>query len=470
MPNQNTKRRCSLTSLMLYILPFIFALEMQNFICRKFYARKVEPSFKHSQGSSKNANDTSNVFDINVFGVHFDDGDEKILERNSSSTQRRQIFRRLEDILPKKSIAKAGLIVMFRTCDSEKYVEEVVAFYLAQGATLIHIIDSSNHGDVYDILLPYIELNLVQYDKFTWDYKQQHRALSLVAHSHIRYLNRLKSGKAWWLLSVDDDEFVMPHKYFCSARTIDENTALLDHFDSCRTKTLEELHKTMTLVDFLGRDDVRRYKSVRFAWRPVGTSNISNDPEKNYGQNQSFKLDIERFTRMARLCCNSRFLGKTAFQVNHPKTSLFLWLSQASPTTKRPKGPYFMHGNNPKLGNDSLLQHGFVYHLTRSKEDVTRRQEYHGYAKSDFYRDFKLRREINEVIDGALAAWSLRIKTIIDIVRNRPTKDKIHAEMLVDQIQVDQKDSLRSKLRNDYGNLTVDAYLVLRREGKANSL
>jgi len=84
-----------------------------------------------------------------------------------------------------------------------------------------------------------------------------------------------------------------------------------------------------------------------------------------------------------------------------------------------------------------------VYHLTRSKEDVTRRQEYHGYAKSDFYRDFKLRREINEVIDGALAAWSLRIKTIIDIVRNRPTKDKIHAEMLVDQIQVDQKDSLR---------------------------
>jgi hypothetical protein len=115
-----------------------------------------------------------------------------------------------------------------------------------------------------------------------------------------------------WLLSVDDDEFVLPW----------------------RTAT--------PLCRYLASPEAARYKVVRFLWRKVGSSGLAELPTE--------RLTVEAFVNMSTLPLFP--IGKPAFYLNHANVTLQTWVDQDNLNVQngnREGGPYFMHGNNGLL-------------------------------------------------------------------------------------------------------------------------
>jgi len=318
-----------------------------------------------------------------------------------------------------------GLIVMFRTHDSEDYIEEFVAYYLAQGASLVHVADSSDHPRVHKVLRPYIKRNLVYYEQFVFDKIKHGVELHGMA---MRYISRYSNARdrRWWLLSVDDDEFVLPHEYYYF--NFSENPDGDGWFSNgaSERKRKELYHKsnsTFRLNEFLCMDEVLQYKSVRFAWRPVGTNGVKTQPKHNYGNTPGALLDIERYLGMKLLWGIRQRTGKPAFQINHPDVNETIWMEQnlndkVLQSHKRPGGVYFLHGNNPHLGKKAVLQHGYCYHFTRAEATVLRRAKAwkNANVKTNQVKQLK---DYAQIKVHTLKAWAAPVKKIIDDVRGR---------------------------------------------------
>ena len=101
----------------------------------------------------------------------------------------------------------------------------------------------------------------------------------------------------YWLLSVDDDEFVLPIRDFKEG-------------DASR-----KLDARQRLCEYLSKPESLRFKSIRFRWRRVGSSNISTAPDPSV-------LNVDQFVRMEAVQDwnrRTRMEGKCAFQLNHPE-------------------------------------------------------------------------------------------------------------------------------------------------------
>mmetsp|Transcript_9349 Transcript_9349/g.14976 ORF Transcript_9349/g.14976 Transcript_9349/m.14976 type:complete len:383 (-) Transcript_9349:66-1214(-) len=305
-----------------------------------------------------------------------------------------------------------SFIVMFRTVNSERWIEEVVAFYVSQGAFLVHVADSSSHDRVRLILRPYINRGVVLYERFTFSKHTHGVELHAMAMRHIEKYNQDRT-RDWWLISVDDDEYWLPKIHVFKHGT-----------------DVDRLNETKTpghyrILEFLSLPEVRPYKSVRLSWRAVGTSDIEHQPNVTYGENRTAKLDVERYVRMHRPWGASRLKrGKPAFHINHPDVSVEMWVAENQNDTHpipyfRRGGTYFLHGNSPAgLGNYSLLQHGFCYHYARAKDIL--------YGRAGVWTDAKRKegeakkfKDLNDMVDLSLAMLSDEIKAVIDDYRDR---------------------------------------------------
>ena len=99
---------------------------------------------------------------------------------------------------------------------------------------------------------------------------------------------------------------------------------------------------------------------------------------------------------------------------------------------KRAGGPYFMHGNNPKLtltdeglirGEDDIEHAGFTFHFTRSRYDFEKHinswTKLFGQRGAAQARGRMADKDNNDVKDQVLSAWSCKIRDVIRHVTDR---------------------------------------------------
>eukprot|EP00040_Diaphanoeca_grandis_P020931 m.111325 g.111325 ORF g.111325 m.111325 type:complete len:439 (+) comp28112_c0_seq1:498-1814(+) len=350
------------------------------------------------------------------------------------------------DALKKFRCDKLTLVTMLRTRDSAVYIEEVIAYYLAHGSKVVHVIDNSDDESVLDVLRPYILKKLVAYESITAEKIKEPinriqtsldgAILSKVAHAYAR--QAAVHSKPFWLLSVDDDEFVLPN---------------MDFSERSLGKTLDP---STSLCALLGDPRVAAYKSARFRWRFVGSSGITAMPIPDV-------LCIEEFVKMSERV--DAKIGKSAFHLNHENTSINVWIDQdenlINDLGNRRGGPYFMHGNDPKLegvskrgatksfgahspprghvsdvnyteGSRDLIELGYTMHYTRS-EALNHVKHWKRFAFGEDTHIYYLRaverykaRNINTVKDTIVSDhWACRVKEVTCAITARSYSNAI---------------------------------------------
>jgi hypothetical protein len=289
---------------------------------------------------------------------------------------------------PNKTSSKCRLTVMVNTYDSKDYIEELVAYYIAHGASNVLVYDWSTHKkDVYGILENYIRSGRVSYSHVESTFSDEEHQQAITERAR-HFISRIRHGRPEWLLTVDDDEFVYPSGTYTS-------------------KTWKESPLKRRLLDFLCTEDVLAFPMVRFRWRRVGTSGITKKKRN--------ELDIEAFQRMEGVDKNSfPKTGKSAYHVNHVNMSYKKWIYQDDGIGhKRRGGAFFLHGNNFKYTtrdfktqrstpqHPNCLEAGFTYHMTRALNTHERRNKDWETFKSRDRED----RDRNDVQSSELSQW-----------------------------------------------------------------
>lgn len=318
---------------------------------------------------------------------------------------------------------------MFRTKDGEAIVEEVVSYYLAHGSIAVLVADNSDHDRVEKVLQPYIAAHRVIYERLrkleiigseTETAVHEGGSLRSYALSFAR-LAQL-STKPFWLLSVDDDEFLLP---MSSEQGVPADP-------------------TKSICSFLSQPKTQEWKSIRFRWKMWGSSGLQETPPE--------RLSIESYTHSSPQLEKS---GKAAYHLNHPDTDLTTWVDQDNMLTGKTRfgGPYFMHGNNQLLAKREEDEEGprlwgkiwkatrGVNYKTRYKEDKTRGM-LQSCCTNHFMRGLKAfhshfgnwngtgfrrneqeeleRRDQNQNENKALAFWGCPVRRVMEKVASKP--------------------------------------------------
>eukprot|EP00924_Labyrinthula_sp_SR-Ha-C_P013095 snap_masked-scaffold_12-processed-gene-9.24-mRNA-1 protein AED:1.00 eAED:1.00 QI:0/-1/0/0/-1/1/1/0/397 len=324
-----------------------------------------------------------------------------------------------------------GFVVLMRTQDGTAFISEVLSYYLVHGATKIYLVDYSNTTNVRREISWFVDNNYVEYfHSENFEFKEQTAQLHKYGLDIIK--TYIDDPNPWWLLSVDDDEFVLP-----ASRKLAENDRMFTRpiVEESNRKREVILQKNLeeTIKDFLCQESLLKYKTARFIWRGVGTNGVERVIDKNG------KLDIDVYTNMQYVRNARGERGKSAFHINHPEMSTEKWDHQgyegsAGSIEKRKGGSFFMHGNIEEkyfktvddalflsdkgehqfLGDYSMFITGYTYHFSRSKEQLFDRANRwkNPRIRKNKINDAK-KKDVNEVYDAVLAHWVPAVESFL---------------------------------------------------------